>query len=359
MAKWGEGDPRWIVEERSDAHNVNNWHWREADATEWSKDFVKSCLTSIAIDESSCRIQFTEVTVMEGDASCCVRKGKFICLYDWEKITVKWTANVAGVETTFKGSMKIEGLDQDAEDDDISYTSSFEKSGPEHPVVKQVLRKTGPVRIWEAFQLYSQTLRADFAKKLAFVKSDSEPNNNNATPHDLDQKLKASIQLDQVAPAPAAPTKQASQTDGAKITTKCIKMTETFQGHVDDVYSAFVDINKIQAWSRGSLKTDVKGAHELQAKSTFALFGGNVSGTIASLKRSEEICMTWRLNNDKWPNNHFSNVTIKFQQDGNNCKVNLEQKQVPSERTSETTEGWKRYYFTAMKQVLGLGGMHL
>lgn len=27
MAKWGEGDPRWIVEERADAVNVNNWHW--------------------------------------------------------------------------------------------------------------------------------------------------------------------------------------------------------------------------------------------------------------------------------------------------------------------------------------------
>ena len=27
MAKWGQGDPRWIVEERPDAKNVNNWHW--------------------------------------------------------------------------------------------------------------------------------------------------------------------------------------------------------------------------------------------------------------------------------------------------------------------------------------------
>ena len=27
MAKWGQGDPRWIVEERPDATNVNNWHW--------------------------------------------------------------------------------------------------------------------------------------------------------------------------------------------------------------------------------------------------------------------------------------------------------------------------------------------
>ena len=29
MAKWGEVDPRWIVEERPDATNVNNWHWYE------------------------------------------------------------------------------------------------------------------------------------------------------------------------------------------------------------------------------------------------------------------------------------------------------------------------------------------
>ena len=27
MAKWGEGDPRWIVEDRTDGKNVNNWHW--------------------------------------------------------------------------------------------------------------------------------------------------------------------------------------------------------------------------------------------------------------------------------------------------------------------------------------------
>ena len=37
MAKWGEGDPRWIVEERPDATNVNNWHWSEKNADSWSK----------------------------------------------------------------------------------------------------------------------------------------------------------------------------------------------------------------------------------------------------------------------------------------------------------------------------------
>ena len=41
MAKWGEGDPRWIVEERPDATNVNNWHWTEKNADAWSKAKLK------------------------------------------------------------------------------------------------------------------------------------------------------------------------------------------------------------------------------------------------------------------------------------------------------------------------------
>ena len=39
MAKFGEGDPRWIVEVRPDGVNVNNWHW-------YDTHFL-SCLISI------------------------------------------------------------------------------------------------------------------------------------------------------------------------------------------------------------------------------------------------------------------------------------------------------------------------
>lgn len=49
MAKWGEGDPRWIVEERPDATNVNNWHWTEKNATHWSKDKFNQLFTNVNI----------------------------------------------------------------------------------------------------------------------------------------------------------------------------------------------------------------------------------------------------------------------------------------------------------------------
>ena len=50
MAKWGEGDPRWIVEERPDATNVNNWHWTEKNADAWSKAKIRVRIEVAASD---------------------------------------------------------------------------------------------------------------------------------------------------------------------------------------------------------------------------------------------------------------------------------------------------------------------
>ena len=52
MAKWGEGDPRWIVEERADSHNVNNWHWKEVDANKWSEERLKDLLMAVKVREA-------------------------------------------------------------------------------------------------------------------------------------------------------------------------------------------------------------------------------------------------------------------------------------------------------------------
>ena len=96
MAKWGQGDPRWIVEERPDAVNVNNWHWSvqlltlrcgrfvivfflfgsvctvyrtEKNASVWSKDTLKSLLMSVKFDSPKGNGEVTEVTSVTGEAS--------------------------------------------------------------------------------------------------------------------------------------------------------------------------------------------------------------------------------------------------------------------------------------------------
>lgn len=97
MAKWGEGDPRWIVEERADSHNVNNWHWKEIDSSDWSKNFLQEALPNIEIDDKKLgNVKITEVSSMEGDSTCSIRKQKFIFIFDWEKISLKWKGRVKG-----------------------------------------------------------------------------------------------------------------------------------------------------------------------------------------------------------------------------------------------------------------------
>lgn len=117
MAKWGQGDPRWIVEERADATNVNNWHWwagggregtggkgkgkgkgsggrraltaplcrrrTERDATGWSKSKLKEVLVGLAVEGEAGRCEISELKQAEGEASCSSRKGKLIFFYEW------------------------------------------------------------------------------------------------------------------------------------------------------------------------------------------------------------------------------------------------------------------------------------
>uniref|UniRef100_A0A8C9KA57 Activator of HSP90 ATPase activity 1 n=1 Tax=Panthera tigris altaica TaxID=74533 RepID=A0A8C9KA57_PANTA len=90
MAKWGEGDPRWIVEERADATNVNNWHWTERDASNWSTDKLKTLFLAVRVQNEEGKCEVTEVNKLDGEASINNRKGKLIFFYEWS-IKLNWT----------------------------------------------------------------------------------------------------------------------------------------------------------------------------------------------------------------------------------------------------------------------------
>ena len=101
MAKWGEGDPRWIVEERPDATNVNNWHWSEKNADNWSKQKLKEgdhilffpLKLSEFIQELFDNFEMTDPNVgtvtklnldsCSGEARVNNRKGKIIVFFEW------------------------------------------------------------------------------------------------------------------------------------------------------------------------------------------------------------------------------------------------------------------------------------
>lgn len=116
MAKWGEGDPRWIVEERPDATNVNNWHWTEKNAGPWSKERLKELLTNLKIDQHGIECKITEVEKVDGEASANNRKGKLIFFFEWD-IKLKWEGRLIGGEENVTGEVQIPNL---SEENDVS-----------------------------------------------------------------------------------------------------------------------------------------------------------------------------------------------------------------------------------------------
>lgn len=369
MAKWGEGDPRWIVEQRADSHNVNNWHWRETDATEWGSKFLKEALPNIVLDDPKLgQVKITEVSTLEGEASCSIRKQKFIFIFDWEKVFMKWTGKVNGLDTDFSGTIKILNFDHDCDDeDDLDFEVRFAKDGPpEHAQLKAFLKKTAPKRIWEAFMLYKTTCREFYKDRLVLSKANGEQ----AAPQD--KPSATAIKLDTVTTNSSAaagpvnkqksnnstsPKKEQSSSPGAKMNTKKITMNDKFKCDTEDIVSALLDTNKIKVWSQNSLNFEhsskLVDSSILQKGSKFDLFGKNVQGQITKINGSSSIEMQWRLG--QWPASHYSNVVFKFEQKDDGILLSLEQTQVPAEFVNMTTEGWKRYYFAAIKQSFGYG----
>lgn len=113
MAKWGEGDPRWIVEERPDATNVNNWHWTEKNASPWSQDRLKELFTNVTIPSEVADLKIKEVEKCEGEASANNRKRKLIFFYEWD-IVLKWTGMLKdGSGVKHSGKITIPNLSEE------------------------------------------------------------------------------------------------------------------------------------------------------------------------------------------------------------------------------------------------------
>ena len=108
MAKWGEGDPRWIVEERQDSHNVNNWHWKEVgkstrsgpripefiyklylDANKWSEERLSLLFGDIDIADGPFQMKIKKMASCTGESMASNRKNKLICYWDYE-LELKW-----------------------------------------------------------------------------------------------------------------------------------------------------------------------------------------------------------------------------------------------------------------------------
>lgn len=115
MALRGQGDKRWIVEDREDGTNVNHWHWNEYDVSSWATNRLKEMLSGSGCQlDSSWRFRMDSVEQVHGEATVYVRKGRIKSLCDLE-VSGRWSVVTDERQDGVQGSFVIELLSGEPE----------------------------------------------------------------------------------------------------------------------------------------------------------------------------------------------------------------------------------------------------
>lgn len=304
MAKWGEGDPRWIVEDRPDATNVNNWHWTEKNATPWSKERITTLFKDFLIKHDSkvnCRV--ISADKVDGEATANNRKGKLIFFYEWN-VVLKWQGSLADGEPMYKGKITIPNLSEENDLDDIDITISIDESCEESERLKQFMYNIGRPQIRSQIGVYLRELREEFSKGLILPKKD-DPKIRPDGVSNITSGFNKKVNLVPVNSG-AVKTNDAPPSIGCKLDVKTITFSETFQCQVNDLYDVFTKPDLVSVFTRSQAKVDATRGGE------FVLFDGNITGKFEELVPNEKIVQSWRYK--QWPSGHYSHVTMNFVQ---------------------------------------------
>ncbi|NWU89519.1 AHSA2 ATPase, partial [Upupa epops] len=322
-------DPRWIVEERADGTNVNNWHWTERDATGWSKVKLREVLVGLAVEGEAGRCEISDLKHVEGEASCSSRKGKLIFFYEWN-LSLSWKGTVKESGEKHKGSVEIPNLSEENEVDDTEINVSKKKG--EGDALKDLMRTEGIVKVREALRDYLKALKTEFTLGMILptrgaVGQELGPEQN-PSENTMDDSVSS----------------RSADTVGVKIPTVKIVMRETFSSPADELYRIFTTKELVQKFSKRPAVIEAEKGGRLQ------MFDGCVSGEYVELVPSQRIALKWRCRS--WPEEHYAAVALNFKDTAAQTELQLECRGVPVLHEDSTRRCWKQQHFEEIRILL-------
>lgn len=349
MAKYGEGDKRWIVEDRPDGTNVHNWHWAETDCLEWSRNQLTKSLSYLPIltGEGGLFIKTKKVEKVEGEAYVNIRKGKIIPGYELT-VSIPWEGEVK--DENGNSILKSEGSVE------IPYIA--DENAGEDPEVKVTVKDEGPIgkRLKDAFLAKGKPVILDKIKGYVESMAKGGP-------------CKDDLEAKKVAPKTTAAGGGGAQKAAATATAvvkkevkneekkgfKTIKLTERFSCRAVDMYEILMDENRWKGFTQSNAKISKNVGGE------FSIFDGSVTGTNVELQEGKLIVQKWRFGS--WPDGVFSTVKLTFEEPEPGVTiVKLVQTDVPeedrygNETVVENTErGWRDLIFHKIRAIFGFG----
>jgi len=352
MALKGQGDPRWIVEQREDGRNVNNWHWTESDFTGWYKEKATTLFKDLPVETNDITCKITSVT-FEGDASVNTRKKKTILFYEFD-ITLKWEGTLNATGTSGKGTIQMPYISEENDHDDFEVKLTVEAENENTRNLKDKLRTAVIPILKEKVNILLTGL-----KEIALGQTRLPP--KDAPTAKLDQLTTVPPPVATPAPAPAPatttapapatatptpkPTPSAPVKSGARLAN--ITLTEKFMCPPRDLFSCFVDPNRVKAFAGGdAVMNGEKGGK-------FSLFGNSVTGENVEVDVPKKLVQKWRFSS--WPENHYSTVKIELEEKSGKTVLTLTQTDVPEDDRARAEAGWNNNFFRRIKGIFGYG----
>jgi activator of HSP90 ATPase len=128
--------------------------------------------------------------------------------------------------------------------------------------------------------------------------------------------------------------------------TKSIRQTATFKASPEKIYNLIMDEKKHEEFTGSKVTLSNKPNGE------FSVFDGYCKGYNIELVKGKKIVQAWHFAEDGWPDDHFSICNFEFEKVGDKTKLRFIQSEVPEHKVESLKEGWKQFYWDAIKKYL-------
>lgn len=352
MAKYGEGDKRWIVEDRPDGANVHNWHWSETDCIEWSRNFLSKLLSNLVVldGEGNLFVRTKKVEKVDGEAYVNVRKGKIIPGYEIS-VTIPWEGEAKDADGTslhkVDGSVEIPYIADENADEDPELRVTVKDEGPIGKRLKEAMVAKGKPIIFEKVRVFVQTMAKGGPAKDALESKKVEPKSGTGA---------SSVNSNSAPQKEAAAEKtEVKKKEAKKEGFKTITMTEKFSCRARDMYEILMDENRWKGFTYSNARISKEVGGE------FTIFDGSVTGTNLELQEGKLIVQRWRFGS--WPDGIHSTVRLTLEEPESGVTVvKLTHTDIPEEDrygnstvVENTERGWRDLIFHKIRAVFGFG----
>ncbi|KAL9676647.1 hypothetical protein QQ045_004863 [Rhodiola kirilowii] len=353
MAKLGEGDKRWIVEERPDGANVHNWHWAETDCLEWSRNLLSNLLSNLTVldGEGNLYIKTKKVDKVEGEAYVNVRKGKIIPGYEIS-VNISWEGEAKDGDgnTLLKaeGNVEIPYIADENADEDPEIRFTVRDDGPVGKRLKDAMATKGKQLILEKVRVYVESMaKGGPAKDNLQAKKAPAKSGNEVSAGTASNSAAGAV------PNNGEVVKKLKKDD--KKGFKTITLTEKFSCRARDLYEILMDDNRWKGFTQSNAKISKEVGGE------FSIFDGSVTGKNVELQESKLIVQKWRFGS--WADDIYSTVRITLDEPSPGyTTLTLKQTDFPEEDrygnatvVENTERGWRELIFHKIRAVFGFG----